>query len=59
MEPSRKCVDCGKWQNTLVEDSITKEVHEYLDKCMDCIFKNCKYEPITEKITIKESSKSE
>lgn len=56
---SRKCIDCGKWHNTVIEDSNTKEILEYLDKCKDCIFKGCRYEPITELITIEALDKSE
>lgn len=49
---SRPCMDCGKLHNMVIENTATKEVEQYLDKCYDCIFKECRYEPIKEHITI-------
>lgn len=36
----RKCVECGKTHDTIVEDTMTGERLEEIQKCKDCILKN-------------------
>lgn len=38
---SRKCIECGKTHDTIVEDIRTGERIEEIDKCRDCLFKDC------------------
>ena len=38
---SRKCIECGKMHDTIVEDTRTGERLSEIDKCKDCLFKNC------------------
>jgi len=38
---SRKCIECGKQHDTIVEDMRTGERLKEIDKCKDCLFKNC------------------
>lgn len=40
----RKCVECGKTHDTIVEDTMTGERLEEIQKCRDCIFKKCFFE---------------
>ena len=56
---SRKCIDCGNWHNTVIENTRTGEVEEYLDKCRECIFKGCRHPPIDYPIHIEALDKSE
>lgn len=37
----RKCVECGKTHDTIVEDMRTGDRIQEIDKCKDCLFKNC------------------
>ncbi len=37
----RKCIECGKNHDTIVENTMTGERIEEIDKCKDCLFKNC------------------
>ena len=59
LDPARRCSDCGKWHNTVVENTQTLEVLESVDKCMDCLFKGCRWEPIKEQITLQAIDPSE
>jgi len=59
LEPARKCSDCGKWHNTVVENTHTLEVIERIDKCMDCLFKGCRCHPLKEHITLEAIDASE
>lgn len=35
---SRKCVQCGKVHDTIVENTVTGERLSEIDKCMHCLF---------------------
>lgn len=35
----RKCVECGKRHDTIVEDTRTGERLSEIEKCKDCLFK--------------------
>lgn len=37
----RKCIECGKIHDTIVENRMTGERVEEIEKCKDCLFKNC------------------
>lgn len=36
----RKCIECGKTHDTIVENMQTGERLEELEKCKDCLFKD-------------------
>jgi hypothetical protein len=37
----RKCIECGKVHDIIVENTMTGERIEEVEKCKDCLFKNC------------------
>lgn len=51
----RKCIDCGKTHDTIVEDMRTGERLEEIDKCKDCLFKPLFCEWGGEKIKVRTS----
>lgn len=48
----RKCIECEKTHDTIIEDTRTGERLSETDKCKDCLFENCfvevqlDYEPL-------------
>ncbi len=50
-----KCKECGKLHGMGIQDMTTGSF-EPIDLCYDCIFKNCRYEPIEEQIVLKDSA---
>jgi len=56
---SRKCTNCGKWHDTVLENNELGEVLERFDDCMDCIMSTCSFNSITEQITFEALDKSE
>ena len=52
--PSRKCVECGKMHDTVVQDTFSGERLEELDKCRDCIMSKCTFNPIKTQITLED-----
>jgi hypothetical protein len=56
IHPSRKCIECGKMHDTVVQDNYTGERIEELDKCIDCIMSKCTFNPIKTLITLDDLS---
>jgi hypothetical protein len=48
---SRKCVECGKQHDTIVEDTRTGERLEELSKCKDCMLFGI-FNPIKQQVTL-------
>ena len=40
---SRKCIECGKMHDTIVEDMRTGERIKEIDKCKDCLMSGCSF----------------
>lgn len=38
---SRRCVQCNKWHDTIVENTMTGERLKEIDKCIDCLMSGC------------------
>lgn len=34
----RKCIECGKWHDTIIENMNSGERIKEIEKCQDCIF---------------------
>jgi hypothetical protein len=49
-----KCKKCGVLHGMGIEDTSTGSF-EPIDLCYDCIFKDCRYEPIEEQIVLRDS----
>jgi hypothetical protein len=52
--PSRKCIECGKMHDTVVQNNYTGERLKELDKCRDCIMSKCAFNPIKTQITLQD-----
>jgi hypothetical protein len=53
---SRKCVECGKWHDTIVENTRTGERISEIDKCYDCFMTGAfKFQPYDGIVQLKES----
>ena len=52
--PGRKCIECGKMHDTVVQNSYTGEREEELDKCYQCIMSKCTFNPIKTHITLED-----
>jgi hypothetical protein len=50
---SRKCVECGKQHDTIVEDTRTGERLSEIDKCKDCLMSGCKFNFRTDQVELK------
>ncbi len=37
----RKCIECENIHDCIIENTMTGERIEEIDKCKDCLFKNC------------------
>lgn len=40
---TRKCIQCGKMHDTIVEDTRTGERLSEIDKCKDCLMSGCSF----------------
>ncbi len=50
--PARKCIECGKMHDTVVQNSYTRKRIKELEKCRDCIMSKCTFNPIKTHITL-------
>lgn len=48
----RKCIECGNLHDTIVEDTMTGERLEEIDKCQDCLMSACKFNWLTEQVEL-------
>lgn len=50
---SRKCFQCGKMHDTIVENTWTGERLSELEKCRDCIMSACSFNWRTDQVELK------
>lgn len=50
---SRKCVECGKTHDTIIEDMRTGDRIEEIDKCTDCLMSGCVFKWQTNQVELK------
>jgi|SRR6185312_4481974 len=49
---SRKCIQCAKMHDTIVEDTRTGERLSEIDKCKDCLMSVCKFNWRSDKVEL-------
>ncbi len=52
--PSRKCIECGKMHDTVIQNNFTGERLNELETCRDCIMSKCSFNPIKTHITLED-----
>lgn len=50
---SRKCIECGKQHDTIIEDMRTGERIKEIDKCKDCLMSGCFFKWNTNQVELK------
>ncbi len=49
---SRKCIECGKMHDTIVENTRTGERLSEIEKCKDCLMSGCIFNWRTDQIQL-------
>lgn len=50
---SRKCIECGKMHDTIVEDTRTGERLSEIEKCKDCLMSGCIFNWRTDQVQLR------
>lgn len=48
----RKCIECGKIHDTIVEDTMTGERLSEIEKCKDCLMSGCLFNLRTDQVEL-------